>query len=282
MIWLSVHLFYDDSLDFLLINGIQPFINEHKKSLSNWFFIRYTEGGQHIRLRLKIDENQAINMRSIIKEYFNDFLQKFSSIDKVKNSKNNFNSRLEFPKYEPEMERYGGEIGLKISEQFFQYASEFVLEYLDENSDYENKLLIATLMNYNLGLVYFEDKNELEHFFEKIAADWLNFNFQYLELPKQQIIQQIKAIKADTKPILQPLLKEYFINNKTGMEDDFSDWRKQNLEIKQQLLKLKRTKPISKILESYIHMNNNRFGISNFDESLVSELLIWTDLDSND
>lgn len=275
MIWLSVHIFYDDSLDFLLKKGIQPFINKNNKFIFRWFFIRYTEGGQHIRLRLKINKNQEAKIQTAVNDFFNDFFQK------INNENNLPKSRLVFIDYKPEIDRYGGKIGIEISEQLFQYSSEFVAEFIDVDSNYENKLMIAALMNYNLGLVFFENKNQLNSFFEKIASNWLNFNIQHLQIPQQQIIKTLKTIKNDTKSMILPLLLEYQYNFKNDIEDDFCDWRKQHFKIKQQLLKSKLTKPISIILESYIHMNNNRLGISNFDESLVSDLLIWTDLDSN-
>lgn len=283
MTWVSVHLFYDGSLDFLLIKGVQPFIANNQDNYESWFFIRYMEGGQHIRLRLKIREEQLPIFKNLIRQHFDRFFKKFPS------ENNNYPHQifpinsLQFIAYEAETERYGGKKGLEISALFFNYSSELILDFLHDDLDYENKLVLAALINYNIGLICFPNQQHRHLFFEEIATNWRIFNLQKLKITASEFITKITAIKAAAKSTIQPLLLEYQHNFENGIEDDFSDWRKQNSLIYQQLSdNYSHTKSITTILKSYIHMNNNRLGISNFDESLVSELLIWKTLNSDD
>jgi hypothetical protein len=52
--WLSLHLFHTGDLDALLTDAVAPAIGElGEMGLRQWFFIRYWNGGPHLRLRLR-------------------------------------------------------------------------------------------------------------------------------------------------------------------------------------------------------------------------------------
>ncbi|WP_052809896.1 lantibiotic dehydratase C-terminal domain-containing protein [Streptomonospora alba] len=52
--WVSAHAFYHGDLDLLVTEGIAPLTAELDSAgvLRRWFFLRYWEGGPHVRLRL--------------------------------------------------------------------------------------------------------------------------------------------------------------------------------------------------------------------------------------
>jgi thiopeptide-type bacteriocin biosynthesis protein len=52
--WVSAHVFYSDDLDRLLDDAIRPLVGELVTSglVRGWFFLRYWDGGPHVRLRL--------------------------------------------------------------------------------------------------------------------------------------------------------------------------------------------------------------------------------------
>jgi thiopeptide-type bacteriocin biosynthesis protein len=52
--WISAHVFYSDDLDRLLADAIRPMVGELVTSglVRGWFFLRYWDGGPHVRLRL--------------------------------------------------------------------------------------------------------------------------------------------------------------------------------------------------------------------------------------
>ena len=53
MPWLSFHLFLQDGFDEFLISALPPFLaaESERGSFVRFFFIRYSEGGNHLRLR---------------------------------------------------------------------------------------------------------------------------------------------------------------------------------------------------------------------------------------
>ncbi len=274
MVWLSLHIYYDGELDFLLIKGVKPIINKIENKLLGWFFIRYMEHGQHIRLRLKIDEKQKTFIKEEFRQFFKLFLEKFPSEKQVYNHEIFPNNSFHFSNYEPEIERYGGKENIEISELYFQYSSRLILDFIHEGIDYEHKILLTVLINYNLALVYYQTKTDLIQLFEQLFSSWLSFNVQYLKIDQKFILEDIRKIKKEAESTIIPLLLEYEKNYLNRVEDDFSHWRKQNETIKTQLEKSELSITVPIILESYIHMNNNRMGISNFDEVLVNYLLI--------
>lgn len=52
--WISAHLFYQESLDRLIVDVTGPLANDlHAGGLAaGWFFLRYWDGGNHLRLRV--------------------------------------------------------------------------------------------------------------------------------------------------------------------------------------------------------------------------------------
>ena len=56
--------------------------------------------------------------------------------------------------------------------------------------------------------------------------------------------------------------------------EGFENWQKYCDKTLKKLRNTELTKSIPEILASYIHLNNNRLGISNFDESLMAYLIL--------
>src|SRR5205823_8619172 len=52
--WVSCHIHYSVSLDNVLLNGVTPLLAvlRRLKLADYWFFLRYWDGGPHLRLRL--------------------------------------------------------------------------------------------------------------------------------------------------------------------------------------------------------------------------------------
>src|SRR5881394_1255402 len=52
--WLSAHLFYQGSLDQLLRQLVSPLVGDlrDRRLIAGHFFLRYWQGGPHVRLRL--------------------------------------------------------------------------------------------------------------------------------------------------------------------------------------------------------------------------------------
>jgi thiopeptide-type bacteriocin biosynthesis protein len=65
MSWLSFHLFLEDGFDDFLVSALPPFLAAESKrgSFCRFFFIRYSEGGDHLRLRFLAPQGQGLEER---------------------------------------------------------------------------------------------------------------------------------------------------------------------------------------------------------------------------
>lgn len=52
--WVGLHIHHQGDLDHLLVDGVAPLVKhlQHEGELERWFFLRYWDGGPHLRLRL--------------------------------------------------------------------------------------------------------------------------------------------------------------------------------------------------------------------------------------
>lgn len=65
MAWLSFHLFLQDGFDDFLISALPPFLaaESERGSFCRFFFIRYSEGGDHLRLRFLAPQGRGLEER---------------------------------------------------------------------------------------------------------------------------------------------------------------------------------------------------------------------------
>lgn len=283
--WISVYFFYSGNCDEFLISVIKPFVDivKVKKLSTQYFFIRYFENGPHIRLRFKcLSTDAEICLISLIKDHF----KKFKSLSTFKEIK------IEFVKYIPEIERYGGtQEGMTIAELQFEYSSNAILSILLKNTLINYELKLGSAIQMHLALVNSFNMNAFEsnYFFNRIYKNNL-FNFQYTD----QFVDSICKVYYDQE--LDLLTSSKIIWNGLENRDKFdtiwyNSWilgmRKLSKSM-QNLLKEKKLfapswfpyyeneKPsdekhiLYSILESYVHMTNNRLGISNIDETYLS------------
>lgn len=269
--WISLHLFYNNSLNFLIEKAIKPFIKSNDY-IHSWFFIRYMENGQHIRLRVLIAETDTSIFIKNTQLHFNTFFKNFPSDKSIANPNNFPNNSILFIDYQRETERYGGKKGILIAEPFFNYSSRTVFNFIDTETEYEQALLIGMVMNLYLAESDFENDTTL--LFQSIFNNWLDFNLEYLDLSKAEIMEQFEAIYTAQSEMLTEIIQN--ILSKENDIEGFETWKKYCDETCDKLRNTELTKPIPNILASYIHLNNNRLGISNFDESLMAYLILRT------
>lgn len=68
--WVSAHLFYHGNLDLLLVELVAPLVDELAADglCDEYFFLRYWDGGTHLRLRLLAPPPSADDVRSRVTE----------------------------------------------------------------------------------------------------------------------------------------------------------------------------------------------------------------------
>src|SRR5581483_10319576 len=152
--WVSAHLFYNVPWERMLVDGLRPFVDQSiaKEQASAYFFVRYWEHGPHIRLRMKTDHPGAL--REDINRYFSEYFSLNPSLPPSNPNESDYpNNSIQFIPYEPEMQRYGGDKAIYISEQLFFASSKVVLKLLDEKN-WDLAVAAGAALHLHLALVY--------------------------------------------------------------------------------------------------------------------------------
>ncbi|WP_437975825.1 thiopeptide-type bacteriocin biosynthesis protein [Sorangium sp. So ce295] len=120
MSWIYRKLFHDRGLegegtDALLLGLIDPLVSEleQRGAIDRFFFLRYAEGGDHLRLRVRVAPGH-------------DPVDVAARVDAAAACCAAV-SRAEAAAYEPELEKHGGPAGMEIAERQFFASSRFAL-----------------------------------------------------------------------------------------------------------------------------------------------------------
>ncbi|WP_441289691.1 thiopeptide-type bacteriocin biosynthesis protein [Sorangium sp. KYC3313] len=120
MSWIYRKLFHDrgpegEGTDALLLGLIDPLVSEleQRGAIDRFFFLRYAEGGDHLRLRVRVAPGH-------------DPVDVAARVDAAAACCAAV-SRAEAAAYEPELEKHGGPAGMEIAERQFFASSRFAL-----------------------------------------------------------------------------------------------------------------------------------------------------------
>ncbi|RKH13386.1 Lanthionine biosynthesis protein LanB [Corallococcus sp. CA053C] len=121
--WLYVKLYTGTALaDRVLAEAVAPLAREALASgaAKQWFFLRYGDPDWHLRVRFQGDPRR---LHTEVLERLHALLAPLRQDGLV--------HRVQVDTYERELERYGGDAGLPLAEQWFHADSEAALELLD-------------------------------------------------------------------------------------------------------------------------------------------------------
>ncbi|HXT71690.1 MAG TPA: lantibiotic dehydratase [Vicinamibacterales bacterium] len=119
--WTYIQLFAGPAgLDRLLTTQVKQFLDDPDVGRdSPWFFVRYSEPQWHLRLRIQHPEpDLGTSVLAAVDRAFRDVLA------------SGLCSRIGLDTYEREVERYGGEKGIVLAEDFFWRDSQTAIEVL--------------------------------------------------------------------------------------------------------------------------------------------------------
>ncbi|HFU7088725.1 TPA: thiopeptide-type bacteriocin biosynthesis protein [Bacillus cereus] len=275
--WTSKHIFIHDYklVDVFLKEKLLSLIN--RCALDKWFFIRYWQGGPHIRLRYKIKELQVKHvfekeledtLRDFQLEYQNEKFSEVSYDDRVvqlegvKDLKVYPNFSIQDILYVPEVARYGGEEAVSFSEELFSYSSELASYVIQEIAWPKRYIIAFDVMFYSYKMA---EKLGIaparEVFFSSYNQVWSSFKDRE-ELSKIQSLLQTRLEQLENKESIPKVYNNYF----ESMENNLK------LIMEHQNIYTKET--IYYILISHIHMLNNRLGLSPQNEYLLSRVFL--------
>jgi thiopeptide-type bacteriocin biosynthesis protein len=301
--WLSIHIYLKINFDFALNCCIFSLTKElySTSDVNKCFFIKYTDNdGPHIRFRVKFNNARAFELgRQIIFTNINAFINKW----RIESSSLSGSYISEVP-YEQEIDRYGGPYGIEIAESVFNASSLTILSIMhaSKNLDYHSRIIVAMKMNLSMISSFIEDEDDIVEFFEFNYQRWLSYavNARHntdIELSADLRDNFSNKYKLQSSTIISELSALYkTINGLSSTDPNILFWVNKIIESKNMLKSLAEMgqiaypekmvsmhKRIWPIFDSYVHMNNNRLGIKNSDESFISFIIITAlkEIDSN-
>ncbi len=284
MNWLAFHFFIHtyEIQDIFLRDYLQLALETLKedKRLQQYFFIRYWQGGPHIRLRFIKTQSEDMGVEMAILSAFDRFNRAYPNnisleseqyyqnhtFDGVPVSANAlywFSSGSVVAKpYEPEFERYGGQGVMDHSERLFEASSDLVLELLKDPKMTISKKMIISLDLFQIAACLAENQSQFYHIYSQIwsshKSEHLNYNkliFDYMKVYQERQRQIIGAISQTPYAKWHQCLKaalEAILTQQTTYPDGMI--------------------ARNSLLASHIHMTNNRLGVSPQFEFLLSEV----------
>ena len=221
--WTSVYLFYKHNLNILLVKLVGPLINQWTDTnlITNYFFIRSWEEGQHIRLQLKTEKlSHEVILKSIMDIYEHSFTA-------LEYHDDNFN--VIFSVYERETERYGGEEATLLTEKFFRYQTKVTLQVLAQNlHNWKHNLALSTGIQMFLIFLKASGKTTEDciRFLDYLFYSSITFSVKESECPnlEDEIAQNIalfNKLYSQQKTSIGYICKRIW--NNSGLEAP--DWR---------------------------------------------------------
>jgi len=188
--WLYFEIFaHPQRANEILLEPIAQLIDEVASYIKRWFFIRYNEGGDHIRLRIQLhNPGNGYKISGRLGDLLSNYIQSGLVTD------------FSLKTYKRELERYGFENIDEIEEHFFK-DSRYVMELL--NGGYEPNYIyaICSKLVWALRAAPFFETDRFDHLIKRITiALTAENNMDHNRFKK------INAAYKEYKNVLQPKL----------------------------------------------------------------------------
>lgn len=295
--WISCHIFHNLSFERVIVELVHPLVASlhHQKLICRSFFIRYWDGGPHLRLRIQLSGRE--NPEDISAIIQNTATNYFQSLAEPK-----VTFRLEFPPYNRETDRYGGVQAMALSELQFADSSRVVVELLSkfrQHWDYKIALGLAMQMHILFAKATLHSTGKTIHFFNTFFQNWLSNS---LKLEDHQSVSQEAVVNiiahfdqsyTSQKDKINRLVQSSWENRQPG--DWMRYWFQSCCRLHGAMQTIQASgaltppawfspsvdSPVSltnqaawSIYESHIHMTNNRLGIYLRDEAFIAFLIV--------
>jgi thiopeptide-type bacteriocin biosynthesis protein len=267
--WIAGHLHHPD-LDRVVRRFVRPLVADLQAAgrLTGFFFIRYGQGGPHVRLRLRPRPGAEPLVTDRMERFAREFLvgEPSSSPD---------TSFLPRP-FHPEVERYGGPDRIDLSLDFFTLSSVAVLDHLRGIEDVPRPARLARALDLLLrqALGFAADETEL--------ADLLRYGVDWLgpDLPK--VVEKGTAVARSSRSRFLDLWDESLADTLAlAARHELADLSPRDLfvlgarSLSSALDDADRATRL-RIGASQIHMTGSRLGLNNAEEVYLSQIMSLT------
>ena len=274
--WLNFHIYYHADRDRLLREAISPLLAELYKEglLERFYFVRYSLGGPHVRLRLETARHTASLVRNTVEAYLQHYLHAAPSLqpldreeigrttrmliasDSNENNANIYpdNSILQFP-FAPEINRYGGAELMSCSLDLFSFTSVEALTLINGRSGQSRSELFSRSVRalLRLSLALAEEQSALADFWRTATP-----------------AAPVSGPELQARLRLVQLLREE--SARAPEDEEWKLWSAAGSSLRQRLSATAKAAGRG-IIRSHLHMFANRLDISNAVENGMGALL---------
>lgn len=302
----AYHIYYhnEKKTDLLIGEVIQPFMKKHQDCV--WFFIRYWEGGPHLRLRVspRLDEHMPVLIQDL-----QTFMERHPSPEvfredyyvKQKELTELFEDVNDLPWYEDrsvikspyvrEIRKYGGISGVKASEWYFHQSSLLAVAVMRSTyGDYLSRLSAAfdvmLITASGLGITtdewmpYFQGYADFwEKYLGRDYNDVTSKSKELYTLNQEHIVRRMrKAVDAESQGTHSNVLYQQWHRISGRLLSEYEDIYQRG-ELYCPLIgnKVKNRSDfhdaMGSICMAHIHMTNNRLGIIYHEEFILAEFI---------
>ncbi|SJZ65467.1 thiopeptide-type bacteriocin biosynthesis domain-containing protein [Chitinophaga eiseniae] len=266
--WLSVHLFHAADLNRLLQLLVGPVVQQ---TGCPYFFIRYREGGQHIRLRLHVAPGSLTEIRRLLQDAAQAYFTAYPSCREKAFPTQQLqpNDTLQYIPYVRETSRYGNEQTMPLAEQQFGFSSAYVLKEINR-IDPSSALMHAIRLNVITLQALRETPEHTLNICRRFIQGWLPRLYAPQEDRAQQeayFLQRMEERFAFYAPALTRAATELWNGNvpetlqafAAGNSHVFAQYKQLGIQQEQ----------LGVIARSFLHMGHNRLGVANHDEAYI-------------
>jgi thiopeptide-type bacteriocin biosynthesis protein len=161
--WLYFEIYcHPQRADGLLLEPISRLLRNYKAYIESWFFIRYNENGDHIRLRIKF--RKFSECQKIIQAVNVSFAKEFAL---------GIISDLQVKTYRREIERYGNDL-IDTVEYHFEKDSEYVLDLLNQSLPDQVKYRFCSQLITDVAQEVFQQEENFHDILKKVRDSFNN------------------------------------------------------------------------------------------------------------
>lgn len=257
--------------DKILIQQIGRITNKLQKEgvVNKWFFIRYADPKNHIRLRVKLThKTDFTTLNKVVKKELSELV------------KQGILWKIQTDTYQRELERYGHET-MDGSESVFHINSQITLELLKlikTDQLHTHRFLVGLLGVINLFDAFdYNIEKRLILIEQSANAFAREFGLQQSQMLRERIKETYRNNSSSIEKLYNGTIPEE-LKNDIFFKNVLTIYKKQKLQLQplaKNIQQTKNGKPIDELMPSYVHMFVNRFFNSNqrFEEFMIYQLL---------
>jgi thiopeptide-type bacteriocin biosynthesis protein len=274
--WLSAYIFYSGPAEVCLRGFIKPFAEKVRPQLhplAPYFFIRYGEGGPHIRFRLQTSEAHLANLQIMLEDEVHMFSDMWGVVKNVSDREivlSPDNDCIKFVQYIPETSRYGNPDTLMLAERQFFLSSQYSLQRISQPSwDISTALAVAFQMHIAFFYALQADISTIRNICEHFIGSWLaSLTVQMKDVSLTVLLDHMNELYARQSDLLNRRAIDLWKALEAGSASaDLQEFAYDNRSILEEYQASGLPeKQFHSVLRSLLHMTHNRLGISNKEE----------------